>query len=189
MSRAATDVVGSMREVDGAGVVRVESVYATSAEDLWEALTTPERLARWLGEVSGDLRVGGTFRATWTSTWSGGGVVEACEPPRRLRTRMREEEDQPAETVVEATLTPQDDGVLLVVEATGLPLANLPAFGAGWQVHLEDLGHHLAGAEQTDWLERWQQLIASYRAQPIGSSTGRTRGCSRVGGPPGPVGL
>ena len=161
-------VVGSMREADGSGVVRVESRYDTTPEDLWEALTSPGRVARWLGEVSGDLRPGGTFSATWTSTWTGTGLVEVCEPPRRLRARMSEDEEGASEVVVEATLTPQDDGVLLVVEERGLPLGNLPAYGAGWQVHLEDLGHHLAGTERTDWLDRWQELIATYRQLPVG---------------------
>jgi uncharacterized protein YndB with AHSA1/START domain len=164
MSRATSEVVATMHKADGGGVVLVESRYDTTPEDLWEALTTPERLARWLGDVSGDLRPGGTFSATWTSTWTGTGRVEVCEPPHRLRVQMNEEG---AETVVEATLTPQVDGVLLVVEASGLPLTNLPAFGAGWQVHLEDLGHHLVGTERIDWLVRWQELIPAYRGRPV----------------------
>ncbi|WP_344151009.1 SRPBCC domain-containing protein [Nocardioides koreensis] len=32
-------------------------------DDLWSALTDPSRLARWLGEVEGDLRPGGELRA------------------------------------------------------------------------------------------------------------------------------
>ena len=54
---------------DGKGAVRMEDVYATSAEDLWSALTDPDRLARWIGAVEGDLRVGGTFHARFTSGW------------------------------------------------------------------------------------------------------------------------
>jgi uncharacterized protein YndB with AHSA1/START domain len=168
MSTRMSEVVGTMREEAGAGVVRLESRYDTTPEDLWEALTTPERVARWLGEVSGDLRPGGTFSATWTSRWTGTGLVEVCEPPHRLRLRMSEDEDGATEVVVEATLAPQDDGVLLVIEEHGLPLDNLPAFGAGWQVHVEDLGHHLAGTERTDWLDRWQELIPTYRRLPVG---------------------
>jgi uncharacterized protein YndB with AHSA1/START domain len=160
------EVVATMRAQDGAGVVRTESRFATSAEDLWEALTTPERLARWIGEVSGDLRVGGTFAARFTSSWTGSGVVEVCEPPRRLVTRMGEQED--GETVMEATLEEQGDGVLLVIEERGLPLTNLAAYGAGWQVHVEDLGRHLAGGERGDWFARWQELVPAYRDQPVG---------------------
>jgi uncharacterized protein YndB with AHSA1/START domain len=164
MSGALTKIIGTVREVDGTGVVRVESRFTTSAEDLWEALTTPERLARWLGDVSGDLQPGGAFAATFTSSWSGTGLVEVCEPPRRLRVRMSDEGE---ETLVEARVEPDEHGALLVVEESGLPLPSLPAYGAGWQVHVEDLGHHLAGTERTDWRERWQELVPSYRERPV----------------------
>lgn len=45
-------------------------------------LRIPERLARWIGEVEGDLRLGGDFCARFfTSGWEGAGRVETCEPP------------------------------------------------------------------------------------------------------------
>lgn len=159
------EVVSTMHEADGAGVVRTESRYETTAADLWEALTDPGRLARWLGEFSGELRVGGTFDAAFTSSWTGTGRVEVCEPPHHLRTRMTDED---GETVIEATLTPEGDGVLLVVEDRGLPLPQLWAHGAGWQVHIEDLGHHLDGTPRTDWHDRWVELSQGYRDRPVG---------------------
>lgn len=56
-------VVGSLGLREGEGVVRVESRFDTDVDDLWSAVTEPHRLARWLGEVKGDLRRGGQFRA------------------------------------------------------------------------------------------------------------------------------
>lgn len=164
MSRQ-SPIVGSMREADGSGVVRMESRYGTTPEDLWEALTDPGRLARWLGDFGGDLRLGGTFTATFTSSWSGTGRVEVCDPPRRLLTRMVSDDE---ETVVEATLTPEADGVLLVVEERGLPLAGVASYGAGWQVHVEDLGRHLAGTARSDWRLRWLELVPAYRGRTVG---------------------
>ena len=53
------NIIGTMRALDETrGAVRVEDIYDTDIDDLWEACTTPERLARWIAEVSGDLRVG-----------------------------------------------------------------------------------------------------------------------------------
>jgi DNA-binding transcriptional ArsR family regulator len=46
----------------------------TDIEDLWSALTEPPRLARWIGEIEGDLRHGGEFRARFTSGWEGTGA-------------------------------------------------------------------------------------------------------------------
>lgn len=42
--------------------VRLERRYPAGAADVWDALTDPERLARWFLPVSGDLRPGGRFR-------------------------------------------------------------------------------------------------------------------------------
>jgi uncharacterized protein YndB with AHSA1/START domain len=56
-------ILGTLRATDGTGVVRLEDRFDTDIEDLWSALTEPRRLARWLGEVEGDLRAGGEFRA------------------------------------------------------------------------------------------------------------------------------
>ena len=74
-------ILGRLRSADGRSVVRMEDRFATDIDDLWSALTEPRRLARWLGEVAGDLRLGGEFRARFlASGWEGTGRVEACEP-------------------------------------------------------------------------------------------------------------
>ena len=58
----------------------MEDRYDTDIDDLWSAITDPSRLARWHGEVEGDLRVGGEVRcACSASGWEGAGVVEVCE--------------------------------------------------------------------------------------------------------------
>ena len=68
-------ILGSLRSADGKGVVRMEDRFDTDIDDLWSALTDPRRLARWLGEVEGDLRLGGEFRARFfASGWEGTGA-------------------------------------------------------------------------------------------------------------------
>src|SRR4051795_9757826 len=97
-------ILGSLRAVDGVGVVRIEDRYDTAIDDLWSALTDPVRLARWYGQVEGDLRPGGEFRArVLASEGEGPGRVDVCEPPRRLRVTSKEA-DAPDEEVIEATL-------------------------------------------------------------------------------------
>ena len=58
---ASERIIGSLRYEDGEGIARMEDRFDTSIDDLWSALTEPRRLARWYGEVAGDLRVGGEF--------------------------------------------------------------------------------------------------------------------------------
>ena len=160
-TQASTALVGSLRVVDGKAVVRMEDRFSTGIEDLWSALTDPQRLARWIGTVEGDLRLGGEFRARFTSSWEGPGRVDVCEPPRRLRLIMSPGQDD--QTVIEAELTPDGDQTRLVVEERGLPIGEAAGHGAGWQAHIEDLGAYLAGRETADWRTRWAELAPAYR--------------------------
>ena len=159
--------IATMRAVDEThGAVRVEDLYDTDIGDLWEACTTPERLARWIATVSGEPRVGETVGVTFTSTWTGELRVEQCERPHHLLVTMRSEED--GDTELEAWLAAEGDRTRLVVEERGLPLASLHFYGAGWQAHLEDLGRSLAGQPST-WEARWDELTPSYeRLMPVG---------------------
>ena len=93
-ARPGTRILGSLRSADGKGVVRIEDRYDTDIDDLWSALTDPGRLARWYGQVEGDLRPGGEFRLYVESAdLDGTGRVEACEPPRRLLVTTRETDE------------------------------------------------------------------------------------------------
>jgi uncharacterized protein YndB with AHSA1/START domain len=156
---------GTMRALDDhRGAVRVEDVYDTTIDDLWEACTTTERLARWVAEVSGDLRVGGIIRASFTSTWSGPGRIEVCDRPDHLLLTM--EPGTADEAEIEVWLIAESDTTRLVVEERGLPLGRLHLHGAGWQAHLEDLGRSLAG-EPPAWRARWTELIPAYHMVAI----------------------
>ncbi|MFC4785107.1 SRPBCC family protein [Nocardioides sp. MAHUQ-72] len=168
-------IIGTMRALDETrGAVRVEDVYDTDVEDLWQACTTPERLARWIAEVSGDLREGGTVHVVFTSTWSGPVRIDVCEAPHHLLLTT-EDADTGEESQIEAWLTAEGKRSRLVVEERGLPVGSLPFYGAGWQVHLEDLGRSLASdgpahddrwSEQvpaTEWRARWNELTPQYQ--------------------------
>lgn len=153
--------LGTLRAADGTGIVRLEDRFATDVDDLWSALTDPGRLARWLGEVDGDLRQGGEFRARFfASGWEGICRVEVCDPPRRLLLQARSEGEP--DSVFEATLTAGADHTLLVIEDRGVPLDQIAAYGAGDQIHVEDLAAYLAGRDRCNARTRWQELHPSY---------------------------
>lgn len=155
-------ILGSLRSEDGLGIVRLEDRFDTDVDDLWSALTDPDRLARWLGEIDGDLRPGGEFRAHYfASGWEGTGRVEACEPPQRLLISTRSGDEPDGR--VEATLTADGGQTVLVIEARGVPLDNIAAYGAGNQIHVEDLAAYLAGRERCDARSRWQELHPGYQ--------------------------
>ena len=162
-ARPATRILGSLRSADGKGVVRMEDRFDTDIDDVWSALTDPRRLACWLGEFDGDLRLGGEYRARfYASGWEGTGRVEACEPPRLLLVATKHHR-QADEQVIEAMLTADGDQTILVWEERGMPLNLVAAYGAGIQVHVEDLAAHLAGRERCDGEARSNELMPAYQ--------------------------
>jgi uncharacterized protein YndB with AHSA1/START domain len=161
---AGNRILGTLRSADGKGVVRMEDRFDTGIDDLWSALTDPVRLARWLGEFEGDLRLGGEFRARFfASGWEGTGRVEVCEPPRRLLV-VTKAYDEPYELVIEAMLAADRDQTVLVLEERGMPLNLLAPYGSGIQVHIEDLAAHIVGQERRDTPGRWAELLPAYEA-------------------------
>jgi uncharacterized protein YndB with AHSA1/START domain len=161
--RSGTRILGSLRSADGKGIVRMEDRFDTDIDDLWSALTDPSRLARWYGQVEGDLRPAGEFRLfVHGSGWEGTGRVETCEPPRRLVVTRRELQEE-FDVFLEATLRADGDQTVLVIEARGLPLDKIPFYGAGWQTHVEDLAAHIAGHERGDMETRWAELVPAYQ--------------------------
>ncbi len=159
---AGNRIVGTLRTADGKGVVRMEDRFATDIDDLWSALTDPGRLARWLGEFEGDLRPGGEFRARFFDGWEGTGRVDMCEPPRHLLV-MTKHVRQTDEHTAEATLTADGDHTILILELRGMPVNLLAEYGAGNQIHVEDLAAYLAGRGLGDGEARWNELMPAYR--------------------------
>jgi uncharacterized protein YndB with AHSA1/START domain len=70
------------REIEGklARVVMASRSYVGAIDEVWDALTSPERIPRWFLPISGDLKVGGRYQLEGNA----GGTITACEPPRRL---------------------------------------------------------------------------------------------------------
>jgi len=156
-------ILGSLRGADGTGIVRIEDRFDTDIDDLWSAVTDPRRLAHWLGEIEGDLRLGGEFHAQFFSSgWEGTGRVQECEPPNRLLV-LTKDADESNEGPIEVTLTADGDQTVLVWEERGMPVDLLAAYGAGIQVHVEDLAAHIAGQARCDATARWHELIPGYR--------------------------
>ena len=167
-----TRILGSLRSAGGRGVERIEDRYDTDIDDLWSALTDPGRLARWYGQVDGDLRPGGEFRLYVADADADfAGRVEFCEPPRRLHVTTRETDESyrrgngvpPYDSVIEAALTSDAGQTILVIEVQGMPLDAVAFYGAGWQIHAENLAAHLAGRAAGDTKARWDELVPPYQ--------------------------
>ncbi len=140
--------------------------YQTDAENLWSAITDPQRLAQWYGAIDGDLQKGGEFTAVvLASGWDGRGRIDECVPKRKLEVTTWEEEG--VEHVVAGELVVDGGETVLALEVRGVPLDFVWAYGVGWQVHLEDLGTHIAGLENLNPPSRWDELEPLYREMTV----------------------
>ena len=153
--------VGTGRIAAGEGkAITLRRTYDAPIDDVWDALTNPERIGRWFLPISGDYRLGGRYQFEGNA----GGEIVACERPNRLRVTW----------VYGMAASPADISELEVrlstagAEATTLELehtAIVPddrwaeygpgAVGVGWDGGLLGLSLHLRG-ESIEDPEAWQ---------------------------------
>jgi uncharacterized protein YndB with AHSA1/START domain len=123
--------------------------YDTTVEDLWNAITTPQRLARWFTPVEGDLKLGGRFQLQGNAA----GTITRCDPPEALEVTW---EFAGATSWVHVRLTRDGQRARLALEhiahrdAIGkehLEKFGPGAVGIGWDLSLHGLALHLAAAD------------------------------------------
>ncbi|HEV7743074.1 MAG TPA: SRPBCC domain-containing protein [Pseudolysinimonas sp.] len=75
----AVDRATHTEDVDGVAtrVQTLTQTYPYAIGDVWDAITTAERIERWFLPVSGDLRLGGRYQLEGNA----GGTIEECAPP------------------------------------------------------------------------------------------------------------
>ena len=131
--------------------------YPEPVEEVWAALTTSERTARWVGTFTGEGGTGGSVELTWTGEVDAGGevappatvpVVE-CDPPRRLVLDLPD----PGQGTwrVEVDLEPEGSGTRLTFRQRLDPGMDGSDVEAGWAWYLDKLGAALAGAPMPAW--------------------------------------
>lgn len=129
-------------------VIAAIRTYDTTVEDLWHAVTTPERLARWFAPVAGDLRVGGRYQITGNAE----GEITRCERPEAIDLTW---EWMGTTSWVDVRLAREGRRARLTLEhiahkeGTGAAAEHWKQFGpaaggVGWDLSLYGLAKHLA---------------------------------------------
>jgi uncharacterized protein YndB with AHSA1/START domain len=140
--------------------VRLRRDYDAPIDDVWDALTNPERIGRWFLPISGDYRIGGRYQLEGNA----GGQIVACERPTRLKvTWVYGEVTSDADiSEVEVRLSPIDaDTTRLELEHTAVVPDDRwqeygpGAVGVGWDGAMLGLTLHLRG-EAIDDPGAWQ---------------------------------
>ncbi len=133
-------------------VVVASRSYDTGIDDLWDALTNPERLPRWFSPVTGELKLGGRYQIQGNA----GGAITECKPPHRLALTW---EFGAQVTWVTVDLTAQGDAAAELTLEHMAPIDphwetyGAGAVGVGWDLSLMGLALHAASGATQDIAE------------------------------------
>lgn len=143
-------------EVDGAPA-RVQTIaqdYRADLDDVWDAATSAERIARWFLPVTGDLQLGGRYQLEGNA---GGEVLECSPPADGAASYLVTWEFGGGTTWVSVRLTARDGGgtrfeLEHVAREADVPAEMWDTFGpgatgVGWDGGLLGLALHLANPE------------------------------------------
>lgn len=138
------------RDGERARVVVATRTYDAEISEVWDTITSAERIPRWFMPVTGDLRLGCRYQLEGNA----GGEILACDEPTRLGVTW---EYGGNVSWLEVRLSADgDDHTTLVLEHT----AQVPeefwadfgpgAVGVGWDLALMGLAAHLRSGAAVD---------------------------------------
>ena len=132
-----------------AAAVVASRSYDTDIDDLWDAITNPERLPRWFAPVSGELKLGGRYQVQGNAS----GTITRCEPPREFSLTW---EFGGEISWLEVRLAQVGDGTVLELAHTAYVDPERwtefgpGAVGVGWDLSLYGLHLHLTTGASVD---------------------------------------
>jgi uncharacterized protein YndB with AHSA1/START domain len=158
-------VTGEILPDDPGYLLEFDEVYDTYPDDLWEAITTPDRLARWMAVYRGEFRLGGHWQAMrLDGEVYCDGEVTSCERPVGFTTTWTVVGEQP--TIVTVQLEPEGSRTRLRLRHEHVTRLET---GAGWHAYLEGLTGHLADPaaerDREGWARRFDELEPAYAAR------------------------
>ena len=137
-------------EKDGkaASAVTLTRLYDTGVDDLWDALTSRERIARWFLPVEGDLNPGGKYQLKGNA----GGTITECAPPTHFAATW---EFDGAVSWIDVSLAAERSQARLTLEHTAIIEDHWNQFGPGavgigWDLAIAGLERYLATGASVD---------------------------------------
>jgi uncharacterized protein YndB with AHSA1/START domain len=141
-------------EDDGRQRLEFRRSWPDPIEDVWSALTEPDRLARWIGVYRGERRVGGT--GTFSMTQEEGEhageptTIIECDPPRRLVVEWVQQDADAWR--VDLDLWVEDGRTVLRFVQLFPAAADVTDMAMGWHWYLDKLDAEISGRPQpADW--------------------------------------
>ncbi|MEV6411837.1 SRPBCC family protein [Kribbella sp. NPDC051718] len=144
--------------------VRLRRPYDATPAEVWSACTEPERVTRWIGELTGDRILGGELRLRMTADETVVLRIEACDEPHRLQATWST--DSEPDSRIELTLEEQGAGTVLTLEHSLLSDEQAAGKGLGWEDFLNRLHELLAGRDPAavSWDDAERHLGPAWQA-------------------------
>ena len=168
------------REGQPAHAVWLARSYATTVDDLWDAVTNAERIPQWFLPVSGNLELGGHYQLEGNA----GGKITRCKPPSHLALTWEFGGDL---SWVEVDVTDGGPGhARLALTHTALVTPHWAEFGpgavgVGWEMGLLGMALHLAQPDEPKLDAEAFAASAEGRALLTGSSEAWGRAAVAMG--------
>jgi uncharacterized protein YndB with AHSA1/START domain len=169
--------IGAMAVTTGTGVVvrdgdayalRFDLDYAAPIAEVWSAITTPERAARWLGELRGDPSAGDkvvlvmgdgeTDRADLD-------IIE-CREPHRIEVGWVFPGEGRTRLTVDLSEIDRDRTRIRMTH-TGWTAKQVPGYGCGWHHFVDSLAAYLAGEDLPAFEEYYPAMLDRWRERVV----------------------
>ncbi len=130
---------GRIERIDGRLTLVLTRTFDAPVEDVWAAITEPDRLGRWLGTWTGDPASGRVlFAMTFEGQEPPGDEMEIreCTPPRRLAVTSRVGEQR---WYLDVDLSEADGLTTLSFSQPDVDHEDSLSVGPGWEYYLDRL--------------------------------------------------
>jgi uncharacterized protein YndB with AHSA1/START domain len=159
--------LGQVTEVPEGVQVQFRRSWPDPIEDVWAALTEPDRTARWIGVYEGERRVGGSGTLTMTHEEQSVGEpvrIAECDPPRRLVLQWESEQAWR----IRLDLAEEQGRTVLLFTQVFPPGTDAGDYVLGWHWYLDQFGAELTGSAPPP---AWDAFLAA-----TGPAYGRSAG-------------
>lgn len=162
------EATGRLEHRDGTAYLVLERRFSAPVEDVWAAVTEPERLVRWIGTWAGDPASGHVqFRMTAESPDAPEELIEIdeCRAPHRLAMRSARPDDDSQQWIWQLDLSEADGVTTLTFAQEVVEVTLAESVGPGWDYYLDRLVAAEAGRDPAtiDFDDYYPAFAAHYR--------------------------
>ena len=161
---------GRRGDRDGTAYVVFERTFDAPIDDVWAAVTEPDRLVRWIGTWAGDPASGEiAFRMTAEAEDAPEEriLIDECLEPSRLVMRSARPDDHSLLWTWQIDLSETGGVTTLTFAQEVCDLTLAESVGPGWDYYLDRMVAAESGGDPSaiDWNDYYPEFAAHYRTE------------------------